>query len=516
MSRSRRAARMGAGASALALLASGCSLAPKYERPATPTTAAFKEATAEPAGPASGESWKVATPSDQIPRGEWWTIFGDTTLDELERQASTANQDVKAAAARVEQARAIQREARAGLFPSLGIGVGATREKDSPAYQGLPQDTEVPARTMLRAQAGASYEADLFGRVQSGLAAARADAQGSEALLASVQLALQADIAQTYFRIRAFDAEIALLERTMALRGDALSFVETRFREGEISELDVARARAELATAKSDSMAVSRSRAAGEHALAVLLGQAPSALSIPGSPLQPVRIAIPAGLPSTLLERRPDIAAAERAVMAANARIGVARAAFFPSLSLTGSGGFESSTIGDLFDWGSRSFLLGPLVGTALNLPIFDGGRRNARLTRSRAELDEQAAKYRQQVLTAFRETEDSLSDLRIIKDQTGVQDDAVAASSRASHIARSQYREGAVAYLDVIDAERTLLQAQRTSVQLAGLQATATVNLVRALGGGWGEDGGSQRTASSESSGSAVRGSEKRTKAKD
>jgi multidrug efflux system outer membrane protein len=235
-------------------------------------------------------------------------------------------------------------------------------------------------------------------------------------------------------------------------------------------------------------MTVQRLRAASEHSLAVLLGKAPAEFSMAADPLRPVDLRVPPGLPSSLLERRPDIAAAERAMAAANARIGVAKAAFFPSLTLTGTGGFESATLGDLFKWSSRAFLLGPLAGTALNVPIFDGGRRKGNLANARAVYEEDVANYRQQVLTAFREVEDNLSDLRILDAQTKQQDEAVNASQHAADLSRTQYTEGAIDYLDVIEAQRSVLQAKRAAVQLQGVQAAATVNLIRALGGGWGD----------------------------
>jgi multidrug efflux system outer membrane protein len=326
----------------------------------------------------------------------------------------------------------------------------------------------------------------MFGRVSSSVAAARADTAQSEALFQSVRLALQADVAQNYFNLRELDGELNVLSRTVTLREQALTLMQHRFAEGDISELDVARARAELATARSDEMGVARLRAASEHSLAVLLGEAPAAFSVAANPLQPVNIVIPPGLPSALLERRPDITAAEEAMGAANARIGVAKAAFFPSLTLTGAGGFESATLGDLFRWSSRTFLLGPLSGTALALPIFDGGARRGRLANARAVYEEDVANYRQQVLVAFQEVEDNLANLRILDDQTKAQGEAVSASGRAAQLSRNQYTEGSVSYLDVIDADRTALQAQRASVQLAGAQAVSTVNLIRALGGGW------------------------------
>ena len=476
------------GLLATLLVVAGCSMAPTYEVPTvtdkgTPT--AFKEA-ALPAGEAG--TWKTAEPSEALARGEWWKVFGDATLDKLEQDALSANQNLKAATARVQQARGVQRQARAALFPTLDAGFGPTRQKISPASQLQPDGTNIAPYTLWRAQASVGYEVDLFGRVSDNVAAARADAEQSEALFRSVQLALQADVAQNYFNLRELDAEQALYTQTVTLREAALKLVERRFAEGDIDELDVARAKAELATAQSDSLAVARLRAASEHSLAILLGKTPAEFSFAPSPLVPVAVRVPAGLPSALLERRPDIAAAERAMAAANARIGVAKAAFFPSLSLTGSGGFEAATLGDLFNWSSRTFLLGPVVGGLLSMPIFDGGARSGNLSRARAVYEEDVANYRQQVLVAFQEVEDNLSNLRLLDQQTRAQNDAVKASSRAAQLSRTQYQEGSIAYLDVIDAERTVLQSQRSAVQLAGAQAVSTVNLIRALGGGWGD----------------------------
>jgi multidrug efflux system outer membrane protein len=470
------------------LVVAGCSLAPTYAKPDVKEPAAFKETSQTVLAASEQGTWKTAQPSEQVMRGEWWTVFNDDTLNDLERQAADANQNLRAAAARVKESRAINQTARAGLFPTLDAGFGPTREKLSPASQLQPQNVNIPSQTLWRAQASASYEVDLFGRVSDSVKAANADTAQSEALFRSVQLALQADVAQNYFNLRELDAENDVFARTVALREQSLKLVQRRFAEGDISELDVARSRSELASAKSDAMTVQRMRAASEHSLAVLLGKAASQFTMAANPLTPVDIKIPPGLPSSLLERRPDIAAAERAMAAANSRIGVAKSAFFPSLNITGSGGFESATLGDLFNWSSRTFLLGPFAGTALNLPIFDGGRRKGNLANARAIYEEDVANYRQQVLVAFQEVEDNLSDLRILETQTQTQAEAVSASNRAAQLSRTRYTEGAINYLDVIDAERTVLQSQRTAVQLAGVQATSTVNLIRALGGGWGD----------------------------
>jgi multidrug efflux system outer membrane protein len=358
----------------------------------------------------------------------------------------------------------------------------------SPASQFLPDNTEVPDQTLWRAQVSASYEPDLFGRVSDNVSASRSDEAQSEALFRSVQLALQADVAQNYFQLREFDAQLGLYRKTVALREDALKLVESRFNAGEIGELDVSRARSELATARADAVGVARQRAASEHSLSILLGKPPADFTFPETPLVPVQAHIPAGLPSSLLERRPDIAAAERAMASANARVGLAKSAFFPQLDVTGAFGYESATLGDLFQWSTRAFLLGPFAGTALTLPIFDGGRRSANLAKARAKLDEDVAQYRQQVLVAFKEVEDSLSNLRLLDDQISEQGFAMSASERAEQLSATQYEEGQVSYLDVIDAQRQVLQSELRSIHLASEQAVSTVALIRALGGGWAE----------------------------
>ncbi|MGB6240996.1 MAG: efflux transporter outer membrane subunit [Castellaniella sp.] len=469
-----------ATASLLALLA-GCAVGPKYERPAVEVPAAFKEASLSAA---EQQRWKQAQPADALARGRWWAIFKDPALDALQTQAMQANQDLQAAAARVKQARALLGRARADRLPELTTGLAANRQRTSEAIQGAADPGGTA--TLWRAQTGLAYEVDLFGRVASEVDAASADAQRAQALYQSVLLALQADVAQSYFLIRQLDGETLLYEHTIALRRMSLDLVETRYREGDISELDVARARSELATARAQALGIDRQRAAAEHGLALLLGRPPADFSLSRQPLARIPVAIPAGLPSSLLERRPDIAAAERALAAANARVGAAKAALFPQLTLTGAFGFESSELDELLRWSSRSFLLGPLVGTALSLPIFDGGRRQAGVDRARARYEEDVALYRQSVLKAFGEVEDGLSSLRLLGEQGEVQDSAVASAARAAELSKAQYEAGSVSYLEVIDADRNVLQRKRAVVQLDGLRAHEAVQLIRALGGGW------------------------------
>ena len=469
----------------LASLLAACAVGPQYQRPSANVPAAFKEASLSPQ---AAQHWKAAQPSDAMDRGQWWTIFDDAALNRLQVQAMAANQDLKAAAARVKQARAVQGSARSEWFPRLDAGVGPTRQRASNAALGLPAGASNAPTTLWRAQASAAYEVDLFGRIASTVDAAEANTQHSEALFHSMLLALQADVAQAYFLIRRLDSEQALYRSTVDLRGKTLDLVQRRYAQGDIGALDVARARSELAAAESEALGIARRRAAAEHALAILLGQAPADFSLPSQGLARVAVGIPAGLPSSLLERRPDIAAAERAMAATNARIGIARSAFFPRLTLTAAYGYESSAIEDLFQWSSRTFLLGPLVGTALSLPIFDGGRRQADVDLARARYEEDVANYRQTVLTAFREVEDGLSSLRILGEQTEVQDAAVEAAARAAQLSQIQYWEGSVSYLDVIDADRMVLQQRRAAVHLDGERARTVVDLIRAIGGGWDE----------------------------
>ncbi|HEF4740207.1 TPA: multidrug efflux transporter outer membrane subunit OpcM, partial [Burkholderia multivorans] len=311
-----RIAKVAAASTLLATLLAACAVGPDYKRPDVTTPAAFKEAPTLAPGEQAG-TWKPAEPADGAHRGEWWKVFGDPVLDALEEQALAANQNLKAAAARVEEARAATRTARSQWFPQVGVGFGPTREGLSSASQFQPQGTGPTNATLWRAQGTVSYEADLFGRVSRNVEASRADQAQSEALFRSVQLALQADVAQNYFELRQLDSDQDLYRRTVELREEALKLVQRRFNEGDISELDVSRAKNELASAQADAVGVARRRAASEHALAILLGKAPADFAFKETPLVPVAVKIPPGLPSALLERRPDVAAAERAMAAA-------------------------------------------------------------------------------------------------------------------------------------------------------------------------------------------------------
>ena len=337
------------------LILAGCAVGPEYQRPEMNLPSEFKEATLSPQ---AAKQWQAGQPKDALSRGRWWLIFDDPTLNALQVQAAAANQDLEAAAARVRQARALRENSQADRFPAIDAGFGPTRQRSSGALQGHPDDASSSTQTLWRAQIGASYEVDLFGRIAAEVDAATADAQESAALFESMKLALQADVAHAYFTLRQLDAELALYQRTVELRGETLALVQQRYREGEIGELDVARSQSALASAQSEALGIKRERRLTEHALATLLGTTPAHFSLPANPLVRLPVTIPAGLPSSLLERRPDIAAAERAMAAANARIGVARTAFFPRLTLTGAAGYESAELGNLLEWSSRTFLL--------------------------------------------------------------------------------------------------------------------------------------------------------------
>jgi multidrug efflux system outer membrane protein len=465
----------------VALLA-GCSLAPKLEQPQIDVPARYKAlGPDEPRG-----AWKTAEPADALPRGEWWKVFNDPKLDELEAQAVAANQTLKIAAARLAQSRAVVGVVKADLYPRFDAGFGPSRIKQSGVSLGLPQGTDIPPYTVWRGQITAAWEVDLFGRISDSVAAARGDADAVAALYGATMLAVQADVAQAYFALRQADDELRLLRATVTSRQESQRLVQRRFDAGEISELDLAQAKTEVGLAQSQVYGLERQRSQIENGLAVLLGRTPASFTLAPAPLVDALPSIPAGLPSALLERRPDVAAASRTMAASNARIGVAKAAFFPALRITGLFGYESNDLSDLFQWSSRVWALGPIAGTILTLPIFDGGRNQANLDRSYAVLEESVGAYRQTVLVAFAEVEDNLVALRTLAGQAEATHDSVQSAARALQIAESRYRAGAANYLQVVDGQRTLLVVQRLDVQIRGARAVSTVALVRALGGGW------------------------------
>jgi len=466
----------------LATLALSACAAPEFKQPQVEVPKAFKEAGVLVA--ADGSRWTQARPAERQPRGEWWLAFNDPTLTALINDATASNASLAQAAARVKQARAIAGIAEAERIPQVNAGVGAQRANPSAVERGFPPGTPVSPATSYSAKLTASYEVDLFGRVSANVAAARSDADAAQATYRSVLLSMQADIAQTYFRLRATDAELVTLAESVRLREENVKVNQHRFELGDIGEFDLSRARTELATARAEAIGLQRQRATTEHALAVLLGEAAPGFKASPRPLQDSAFLplIPASLPSTLLERRPDIAAAQSTMEAANARIGVARAAMFPVLNLGAGGGGVAGNFADVFTTGGQSWLLGAM----LSAPLIDGGRNRANIARSEAVLEESVGAYRQSVLQAFAEVEDNLAGLRILAGQTAQIEEALLSARRSADLAAKLYGAGRSSYLELLDAQRNLMAVERSAVQLRGNRAVTTVALVRALGGDW------------------------------
>jgi hydrophobe/amphiphile efflux-1 (HAE1) family protein/NodT family efflux transporter outer membrane factor (OMF) lipoprotein len=451
-------------------------LGPDYKRPATQAPAVYK---AVELG-----DWKEGQPLDHVPKGPWWRIFEDTTLDDLEAQGLAANQNLKAAMANVEQARATARVARSEFFPDVNFQPSWSRQRYSPNQD--PSFGSITAST-FSVPLDLSYEIDLWGRVRRSFESARADAQASLASFYNVLLTLQSDIAQDYFALRALDAEIATVTETVGLRHEQVRLVRSRFEGGIGNELDVARAETELATTEAEAASLAQQRTELENALAILVGTNPSlfrvaALTNTWNPQPPP---VPAGLPAGLLERRPDVAEAERRLASANARIGVAKAAFFPVVSLTASGGYLSGEVDSLFNWSSHTWFIGP----SISLPIFAGGRNVANYKRSKSAYEEAVAQYREQILVAFGDVENSLAAIRHLADQAAAQQRAVNNAKRAAELASERYTSGLVSYLEVVDANREALQTERANALLTGERLNSAVRLIKSLGGGWTEE---------------------------
>lgn len=455
---------------AAALVLAGCAnLATTEPHPLPATPAAFKGAT--PAGAAATAATAQA---------QWWKSFGDAELDALTERALAHNTSLQAAAARLAQARALLRSANADRWPQLGANAGASRQGgDAARAQGS-------AGTIYSAGLALSYEVDVIGRIGDAARAASLDARAREALLESTRLLVQADVAQTYFALRALDAERALMRETVAAYQGTLQLTEKRHAAGDIAELDVARVRTEVAATESAALTLDRRRAELEHALALLTGEPAAAFALGegqgAARWGQVLPVIPAGVPSEVLTRRPDVAAAQASLEAARARLGVAQKAWFPSLALTATAGGASPELSDLFK--SSAGLWG--INALLNLPLFDGGRREAGVQGAAARLDEASAGYREQVLVAFKDVEDQLSALQLLDRQSEVQRQAVASATRALQLSDSRYRNGLVSQLELLDARRSELALRRQALQVRAAQYQATVALIKALGGSW------------------------------
>ncbi len=468
----------------------GCKpVGPNYTRPGYPAPAAYKEASANtaivpPPAPAGG-GWKPANPSDGMIRGKWWEIYRDPQLNQLEERVTAHNPTLRQALETYLAARDQVRVAHAALFPTLSAGVSAQREKVS---QNGPDFSSTKPNTYndLVLSGQASWEPDFWGRIRRTVEEARSNAQASAADQATVELSLHAELATDYFQLRGLDAQTKLLKATVGDLERQLALTEHLLAGGIDTEADVAEARTQLETVRAQLVDVGVARAQYEHAIANLEGENPSQLSIPFSPLDASSSQtlpkIPVGLPSQLLERRPDIAAAERRVAAANAQIGIAVSAFYPNINLGGTGGFESEQGGTWIQGPSSLWSLG---GQATEL-LFDAGQRHALTDQARHAYEAQAAAYRSQVLAAFNDVEDQLSSLRILTQESVVEDRAVAAAEHSFEISNRRYQGGVTSYLEVLTAETTLLANQRTAIDLETRRYVSNVGLVRALGGGW------------------------------
>lgn len=453
------------------LLFAGCAVGPKYRRPAAEVPVTYKEV----------GDWKPAQPNDQSLRGSWWETFQDPQLSSLESQVNVSNQNLKAAEAQYTQARALVRYNRANYFPSIGGGAGATRNKisnnrpPSLSTNGVTyNDFQIPVEL--------SYELDVWGRVRRTVESYREQAQASAADMATINLSMHAQLALAYFQARTLDAEEQLLNSTVTQYQQALELIENRYAGGLASDLEVQQARTQLETTRAQAIDVGVARAQYEHAVAVLIGKPPANFSLAALPLTTPPPSIPAGLPSELLERRPDIAAAERRMASANAQIGVAKAAYYPTISLGATGGFESGVITTLISGPSALWSVG---GSAM-APIFDGGRRRANMDQAIAAYDQTVANYRETVLAGFQQVEDNVAALRILEHEAQVQDQAVAAAQRYLELATTRYNGGVTSYLEVTTAQSAALSDEVTAVNILGRRMVSAVTLVQALGGGW------------------------------
>jgi NodT family efflux transporter outer membrane factor (OMF) lipoprotein len=468
-------------AMALTLLALtvGCAVGPRYQRPAaTAPTAAV------PSAWKTQPPWQQAAPKDSIPKGTWWEVFHDSTLNTYEQQLLQANQSLAAARDNLEQARSVARIATSGMFPQLSTDPSAFRQRgsgDRPLNGG--PSTNVPyTQNVFTVPFSVSYELDLFGDVRHHVEAANASLQSNAADLQNAQLVLTAELAADYFSLRELDAELQVVEESVGYERKGLDLVNNRHRGGIASGLEVAQQSALLDATLTQFALVKQSRAQFEHAIAALVGQPASNFSVAASPLQEAAPPLPLGVPSDVLERRPDIATAERQIAYANAQIGIARAAFYPHITLSGSGGWQSRDLGALVNAPSLFWALG---ADALQ-PVFQGGRNRANLAATRSAYDASVANYRQSVLTAFQQVEDGISNLQTLNQAAITQAAAVEDARSQLTFANNRYVGGVTTYLDVITAQSTLLNNERLATQLLGQQMISSVYLVKALGGGW------------------------------
>ena len=453
------------------LLIGGCTVGPKYVRPTASVPSEYKE----------NANWKQAQPRDEIAKGKWWEVYQDPQLDSLEEQVGVSNQNLKAAQAIFEQARAAVRVSRSALFPNVTGSLSISRTGQSQNYA-LFSHGSVRDYNDFSLPVDISYEADVWGRVRRTVEARRSEAQASAADLATVDLSLHAELALDYFELRGLDAQKSLLDSTVAAYRKALELTTSRYQGGLASAVDVAQAQTQLETTRAQAADVEVQRAALEHAIAVLEGQPASKFSLQPVPLSTPPPTIPVGVPSDLLERRPDIAATERRVQEANAQIGVARAAYFPLITLTGSGGFDSAQAGTLLQGPSGLWSLGAQAAEVL----FDAGRRHAISDQTRAAYDQSVDNYRQTVLAAFQEVEDNLAALRVLEDEARIEASAVEAAEHSLTLSVTRYKGGVTNYLEVTTAQSAALSDERAAVDILTRRKSASVLLIKAIGGGW------------------------------
>lgn len=459
----------------LAFLAlAGCAAGPDYRRPEVATPAAYKEA----------QGWKLAEPQDEKQRGNWWEIYGDADLNALVAQVALSNQNVSAAAAQYRQALALLGAARAGYFPTVSGSVSASRGQGTTASTSGAATVApgAPIRDTDRLSVSASWEADVWGRIGRGVEADAATAQAGAADLQAALLSAQATLVQSYLQLRSNDAQQRLLEQTLAAYERSLQITRHRYAAGVAGRIDVAQAEIQLQATQAQAIELAAQRAQLEHAIAVLTGRAPADFRLPSGAALPALPPLPVALPAALLERRPDIAAAERRVAAANAQIGVAQAAFFPALTLGASAGFQNSSFSQLLTLPNRFWSLGP----TLALTLFDAGARAAQEEGALAAHDKSVASYRQTVLAAFQEVEDNLAALRVLAAAAAAQQAAARSAAEALALTENQYRAGTVSYLNVVVAQAAALGAARSELDIAGRRLLASTTLQKALGGGW------------------------------
>jgi len=452
------------------LLLAGCTVGPKYKAPSVPTPPAYKEM----------GNWKTAQPSDQNLGGNWWEIFQDPQLNALEQQINVSNQNLKGAVAQYQEARAALRYARADYYPTIGTAPSATRQRYSDNRPGSAARGTTFNDFVLPVDL--SYQVNAWGRVSKNVESYREQAQASAADLAVVNLTMHADLAIDYFAARTLDAEEKLLQNTVAQYEQALQLNEERYKGGLASEVEVEQARTILETTQAQLVDVGVASAQYEHAAAVLVGKPPADFSLPALPLTAPPPPIPVGIPSELLQRRPDVAAAERRVASANAQVGLAKTAYYPLINIVGSGGFESGTITTLFQGPSALWSVGASVAET----IFDGGRRHALNDEAKAAYDASVASYRQTVLAAFQQVEDNLAALRVLEQEAGVQANAVQSAQKSLELSNTRYDGGVTSYLEVITAQNAALSDEVTAVDILGRRMASAVFLIEALGGGW------------------------------